>query len=145
MDLGDVKDIALEKTIQIDLSSLNQSNNPLGMIEETESPKEESEPVPVAEAQATEVSVEETPVETTSEDKELFKSCLLAEVKRKKGAGELTTPEEVQDFCRKRMSEFQNGTFDYPDDIKLKMKKVLETQNMLNGLKKDDVVVRKVA
>ena len=94
---------------------------------------------------------EEPPTEApeiTEEDMAIFKSCLLAEVKRKKSTGSLATEEDVHDFCHERMSAFKEGKFDYPADIKKSMKKMLDAKNMIQDMmpkKEDSGVVKKAA
>lgn len=86
--------------------------------------------------------------EITEEDMAIFKSCLLAEVKRKKSTGSLATEEDVHDFCHERMSDFKEGKFDYPEDIKRSMKKMLDAKNMIQDMmpkKEDSGVVKKAA
>lgn len=144
-DTEAVRDIdPLNKTIQLDLSSLNQSHGGLEVVSEPQV----TEPV---EEKKEEPSIDILSPKT-NDDKEIFKACLLTEVKRIKGTGELKTAEDVKVFCRDRMIAFQNGTFDYPLDLKMKKRKELEAQDMINELNGkpkvltgEEAVVRKVA
>ena len=102
---------------------------------------------PVAPATVEPAPETEAP-EITEEDMAIFKSCLLAEVKRKKSTGSLVTEEDVHDFCHGRMSDFKEGKFDYPEDIKKSMKKMLDAKNMIQDMmpkKEDSGVVKKAA
>ena len=81
---------------------------------------------------------------------EIFKACLLAEVKRKKGTGVLVTEEDVKNYCHDRMVEYKEGKFDYPEDVKKSMKKMLDAKNMIQSMMpkkeaEEEVSIKKVA
>ena len=140
-----IEDIAPIEEVNhdLDLSSINGVG---------EQPVEEVEP----EVQEV-TTVEEKPSvgatkEISHNDMVVFKECLLAEVKRKKGTRELVTEEDVRNFCHDRMVSFTKGEFQYPEDIRKSMRKYLENQdviNELNGkprvLQSEEEIVKKVA
>ena len=134
-----VEDIAPieEEKHDIDLSSINGvGEQPV----EEEPEVQEVTPVEEVEQEVQEVTtVEEEPsVEVANEinhnDMVVFKECLLAEVKRKKGTRELVTEEDVRNFCHDRMVSFTKGEFQYPEDIRKSMRKYLENQDVINEL-----------
>ena len=98
--------------------------------------EEQEDIVPIAEDQKQEdlSSINVSEVQIKPNDMIIFKECLLAEVKRKKGTGELVTEEDVRNFCHDRMMNFNQGLFQYPEDVRNSMRKYLENQDVINEL-----------
>ncbi len=116
-----------------DLSSMNQGES-----------KVEENPIVIEK----EPAVEEE--EKSSSDMSLFKACLEAEVKRKRSTSELETDEEIYKFCHDRMVSYKEGTFDYPEDVKKSIQKMIDAKNMVQNMmmpksSSDEVSIRKVA
>ena len=103
-------------------------------VVEIEEKQEDIVPVEEEEKQEDLSSINISEVKINPNDMIIFKECLLAEVKRKKGTGELVTEEDVRNFCHERMVGFNQGTFEYPEDVRKSMRKFLENQDVINEL-----------